>query len=174
MTKRPWAVGYIATGRRLWRLTPPHKNDFNVPTPLAIDGRLLVSTENNGTRLYDFDSGGTIRPEPLAEHAELAPDTHTPVAVGERLFGVWQKLYCLDLAHDLTTIWTSDDVQFLNYATLIGARNRVLVTTQEGELILLDATAPQFQPLARLRLFDDESGVYAYPAARGPEPLFAQ
>ena len=29
----------IATGRRLWTLKPPHDGDFNVPTPVAVDGR---------------------------------------------------------------------------------------------------------------------------------------
>jgi hypothetical protein len=36
---------------RLWRLVPAFDGDFNVPTPIAVDGKLLVSTENNGTRL---------------------------------------------------------------------------------------------------------------------------
>ena len=41
-----------------WRLVPPRRNDFNVPTPVPVGDKLLVSTENNGTstvtdRLYD-------------------------------------------------------------------------------------------------------------------------
>ncbi len=52
----------IATGNRLWTLEPPHDGDFNVPTPVAVDGgRLLVATENNGTRLYEFDAAGKHR-----------------------------------------------------------------------------------------------------------------
>ena len=38
------------TGRRLWTLVPPHSGDFNVPTPLVHEGRLMVATENNGAR----------------------------------------------------------------------------------------------------------------------------
>lgn len=163
----------IQTGRRLWRLEPPRKDDFNVPTPIAIDGRLLVCTENNGTRLYGFQSDGTIRPEPIAQHAELAPDTHTPIVLDNRLFGVWEKMFCLDLDNGLKTIWSSDDAPFINYTSIVGAGQRVLVTSQEGELILLDATANVFQPLSRLRLFADEAGVLAHPALVG-QSLFVR
>ena len=44
----------LATGQRLWTLTPPHTGDFNVPTPLAVDGRLLVMTENNQSAIVRF------------------------------------------------------------------------------------------------------------------------
>ena len=68
----------IADGHRVWTLIPPQKGDFNTPTPIAVDGRLLVSSENNGTRLYDFDDCGVICQEPVAEHCDLAPDASTP------------------------------------------------------------------------------------------------
>src|SRR5207302_1673345 len=55
-----------ATGKRLWTLLPEKPNDFNVPTPIALDDKLLVSTENNGTRLYEFDDNGLLKPKPIA------------------------------------------------------------------------------------------------------------
>jgi len=45
----------VQTGKRLWQLVPPTEGDFNVPTPVAVDGGVLVSTENNGKRFYRFD-----------------------------------------------------------------------------------------------------------------------
>lgn len=159
-----WDIG---TGTRLWRLVPPHDNDFNVPTPIEFEGQLIVSTENNGTRLYRFNSDGTIVPEPVAENTALAPDTHTPVLVGQRLFGVWDGLHCLDVQGGLKAIWTSDDVAFINYCTVLASENRVLVVSQEGELVLLDPAADHFAPISRLQLFDDESGVLAHPAPLG-------
>ena len=156
-----------ATGRRLWKLVPPKKNEFNVPTAIDLGGRLLVSTENNGTRIYRFKNDGTIIPEPEAQSAQLAPDSHTPVVVGGRVFGVWEELFCLDLAGGLKTLWSSDDSQFYNYATAMGGPNRVLIISAEGELILLDPTANAFEPISRLRLFKDDSGVLAHPALVG-------
>ena len=43
-----------------------------VPTPIAVDGSVLVSTENNGTRLYHFDAAGRIIPEPAAAFAGVS------------------------------------------------------------------------------------------------------
>ena len=50
-----------ATGERLWTLVPPNEGDFNVPTPIDAGGQLLLTTENNGTRLYGFDPAGRLR-----------------------------------------------------------------------------------------------------------------
>ncbi len=156
-----------ATGERLWQLVPPSADDFNVPTPIVVGDRLIVSTENNGTRLYRFDTSGRIVPQPEAEFEPLAPDTHTPVVTGKRLFGIWGRLFCLDVAHGLKQIYTADDDAFGNYASLIASDDRVLVTSQHGELLLLDALADQFHVLSRLKLFESDTGVYAHPALVG-------
>ena len=66
------------TGQRLWTLAPEKKGDYNVPTPVNVFGQLLVATENNGTRLYDFDSQGRILPVPVAQTRELAPAPRRP------------------------------------------------------------------------------------------------
>jgi hypothetical protein len=138
-----------------------------VPTPLIIGDKLLITTENNGTRLHAFDAHGRIVAAPLATNRDLAPDSHTPLAVNGRLFGVSHGLFCLDLSNQLRELWMSDDEAFSHYATLIGSRERVLVTTEKGELILLDAVAEKFAPLSRLKLFENDSGVFAHPALVG-------
>jgi outer membrane protein assembly factor BamB len=157
----------IESGERLWRLAPPRPNDFNVSTPIAAGGRLLVTSENNGTRLYDFTAGGQIVPAPAADYAELAPDCHTPVVAGGRLFGVDDGLHCLDLAAGLKRIWLNEDSAFSTYSTVIAAPGRLLVTTQDGELFLFDTRADDSAPLARLRVFEGDSGVYSHPALVG-------
>ncbi len=77
----------VKTGKRLWQLVPPAEGDFNVPTPIAVDGGVVVSTENNGTRLYRFDESGRIISKPAAEFADLSPDTVSPVVTCGRVFG---------------------------------------------------------------------------------------
>ena len=74
-----------ATGKRLWQLNPERPGDFNVPTPIPVGDKLLVTTENNGTRLFAFDAAGKIVPKPVAVHKKLAPDTHPPVVVADRV-----------------------------------------------------------------------------------------
>lgn len=155
-----------ATGKRLWKLTPENEHDFNVPTPVVWNDKLILSTENNGTRLYAFDDAGRIIAKPLASYEPLAPDMHTPVVVGNRLFGVSNKLHCLNVA-DLKPLWTVEDEAFSEYATIIASEDKLLITAQNGQLLLVDAKSDSFKLLSRLAVFPDESGVYAHPALVG-------
>jgi outer membrane protein assembly factor BamB len=161
----------VATGKQLWRLVPPKTGEFNVPTPIALGERLFVATENNAARLYGFDDAGVIVPKPIATYADLAPDIHTPVAAGGRLFGVWEGLHCLDLhATDsgaLKPIWKADDSAFYDYATIIAAGDRVLVTNKHGELLLIDGKANEYRLISRQKVFEDDPGVYSHPALVG-------
>jgi hypothetical protein len=145
----------VATGRRLWTLKPPHDGDFNVPTPIAVHGKLLVTTENNFTRLYGFDEDGHVIAEPLAVNEQLAPDISTPVVVGTRLFCVSDHLFCLDVANGLNPLWIGDDNAFGDYSPLIASDNRLLAIGLGGELILVDPQADKLQIIARQALFDD-------------------
>jgi len=158
----------LATGKRLWTLEPPNPGDFNVPTPLVWRDKLIVSTENNGTRMFRFAAGGAIDPEPIAEYAALCPDTHSPVIVGDRLLGILNGLHCLDLAGGrLAPLWIGKDPAFLEHASLIAAPDRLLVTSGEAELILIDASASDLKILSRYKALDGESGLLAHPALVG-------
>jgi outer membrane protein assembly factor BamB len=145
----------ISTGSRLWTLKPPHTGDFNVPTPVVVDGRLVVASENNGTRAYEFDNAGKIRQEPVAVNDELAPDVSSPAAVGPRIYCVWNDFYCLDAADGLRTIWVGEDKALGDSSPLLVTDKRVLAFGAGGELLLIDAKAPEFRIISRLHLFDD-------------------
>jgi len=153
-----------ATGRRLWVLLPPFSGDFNVPTPIDFGGKLLVATENNGTRLYGFDERGVIQPKALAEHEDLAPDTTTPVLAGGRLLGAWGGLFCLDPADALSERWTGADDAFEDHVSLLTDGKRLLVTSAEGELLLVDLTGDDYRLISRLPLFGDDAEVLSHPA----------
>jgi ABC-type phosphate/phosphonate transport system substrate-binding protein len=152
------------SGRRLWTLLPAKKGDYNVPTPVNVDGRLLVSTENNGTRLYDFDAGGQIRPVPAATNPRLSPDSSTPVIVDGLVYGCCRKLVCLDLNNELKTLYiVEEDAAFNDYAALIAGNGHVLAISVRGELVLLKALRDSVTPVSRLRLFQDTE-VWSHPA----------
>jgi hypothetical protein len=138
--------------------------DFNVPTPVVVDGRLLVCTENNGSRLFGFDDGGRIVAKPQAVNSELAPQTSTPVVVGSRIFCVSQRLYCLDAARGMKTLWIGEDAALGDFSPLLAAGERLLAIGRGGELLLVDATADELRILSRLQF---ASG----PAERGVEHL---
>jgi outer membrane protein assembly factor BamB len=160
------------SGRRLWRLAPEFDGDFNVPTPIVTKGRLLVTTENNGTRLYCFDSAGRIQSKPLAMNQDLAPDTSTPVALDGLVFGNHGALVCLDLEDQLKTLWEEyDDEGLTQYCSFIAGNGHVLVTSQTGEIHLIRADRQRYDCVGRLSLFDDvadtDREVWSHPALVG-------
>ncbi|MCX5645534.1 MAG: PhnD/SsuA/transferrin family substrate-binding protein [Phycisphaerae bacterium] len=155
------------TGRRLWTLVPEKKGDYNVPTPINVLGRLLVATENNGTRLHKFDPNGQIRLVPVDQTRDLAPDTSTPVVVDGLVFGCFHRLLCLDLNGGLKTLYAAErDGAFKEHAALIAGSGRVLAVTVGGELILFRAARDAFTPIGRLRVFKDTE-VWSHPALVG-------
>jgi outer membrane protein assembly factor BamB len=157
----------VKTGARLWQLVPPMEGDFNVPTPIAVDGGLVVATENNGTRLYRFDDAGRIILQPAAVYADLRPDTATPVVTGGRVFGAHRGLHCLDLQSGLKPLWQREDSALGDHAALFADAGRVLVVTMAGELLLLDAKSERCSIVSRLKLFADGGDVYSHPALAG-------
>jgi len=171
---RPQVIGYdavslgswdVQTGQRLWRLVPTEEGDFNVPTPIDAGGRLLVATENNGTRLYAFGDDGIIDPKPVAVNTDLAPDSHTPVVYRGRVFGASSgRLFCLD-AETLQTIWTWEDEAFNDYVSIVAGNDRLMITTVTGEMILMDAVANKPTVVSRIALFGlKPMDVFSHPA----------
>ncbi len=154
------------TGKRLWTLKPPKKNDFNVPTPINVDGQLLVSTENNGTRLYRFNDNGEVDPQPVAENSQLNPDTSTPVVVGDRLFCVNHVLWCLDLNAGMKPVWKMRDASLSKHGAIIASNDRLLVIG-DGELLLIDPHADKPKIISRVKTFEDEVPPYSHPALVG-------
>ncbi len=163
----------LATGKRKWTLPPVDKGEFNVPTPIIDGERLIISTEIGGTRIFTFDDRGVIKPKPLAENQDLAPDSHTPVLTAGRIFGVWQNFYCLDVNQGLEEIYKSTDIAYSEYATILASPTRVLVFTQNADVILLDAEASKYTEKSRWKLWPKEAGLYSHPAIAG-EHLFVR
>jgi outer membrane protein assembly factor BamB len=142
----------LATGKKLWGLRPPKDNDYNVGTPLNVEGRLLVATENNGARLYAFDKGGKVIPKAVATNEELVPPMSTPVCLEGSVFGGSTDLLCLD-ARTLKTLWAESNEQAVTgFTMLIGGNGRVLVLNEEGELALMIARAGKCELLGKMKV----------------------
>ena len=157
----------IKTGRRLWELVPPEEGDFNVPTPVDFDGKLLVTTENNGTRIYQFANDGTIEKTPVAQNGKLVPDCSTAVLSGGRVFGVYDAIFCLDPKNELDTVVRLTAKDCRSYTSLIASEDRVLVVTMSGRLILVDTTAEKPKIVSEVEIFDDAGESYSHPALVG-------
>ncbi len=160
----------IATGKRLWSLRPPEKKEeFNVPTPALAGGRLLLTTEQNGSRLYAFDSAGRPGPRPVAHNIEANPQVTSP-AVADNC--IWttsdeQGLMCLD--EQLRIIWQQKSAPFNDAASIIAGNHRVLIVTKNGTLGLLPARPDAGTKPELLALFpaSQEVEVWSQPALVG-------
>jgi outer membrane protein assembly factor BamB len=146
-------------GRRLWGVIPPVRGDFNVPTPLVMGELVFVTTENNGSRLYEFDVHGRAEPVPKATFADLAPDTSSPVAMNGRIYGASSGLVCLDSARGLKQLWSIDDPAFYNSLSVIACPHskRLLAMTHQAELVLIEDEGLTGKVRSRVSL--DQAGV---------------
>jgi outer membrane protein assembly factor BamB/ABC-type phosphate/phosphonate transport system substrate-binding protein len=147
-----------SNGNRLWELIPPDGSDFNVLTPVVLGEKILVGSENNGTRLYGFDLQGKVVDSPAARNDDLAPDTCTPVVVNGKIYATaYGELFCVRLK-DMKTLWKKADDMFYDHSTVIAGPDRVLVWTMSGDLLLLDATVENYRVVSHFKPF-------------GPKPL---
>ncbi len=172
---RRQAVGYdatslggwdISTGKRIWTITPPKKGDYNVPTPIAIMDRLLVATENNSMRLYEFANKGKAgRTKPKHQFADLAPDMVSPVVYNQMIFGCHDSyLYCLD-TNSLKLLWKARDEAYFGFVTLIAGNGRVMIMTIDGELLLVRADRNKYELISRLKVLTGEgTEIWSHPA----------
>lgn len=156
-----------ATGSRLWTVTPAASGDFNVPTPSVYQGRLIVSTENNGTRVYCFSPEGKVLPKPLVTEESLSPDTTTPIVAGDRLVGCRGELICLNLTSSPKVAWTASGSAFHDYCSFFSCGSRVLMMSFRGQLLLFDVKAKNYQLLGKASTFDPAIGSYSHPAFVG-------
>ena len=127
----------VADGKRLWEVKPRVANDFNVPTPIVSSHGVILTSENNGTRLHPWTQEGSVDPIPEAEFLDLAGDSHTPILMGNYLLGVDRGLYVLDVRQQLSSVAHFSDPSLEGYCSLIGSQDRVLVQCERGDLLLL-------------------------------------
>lgn len=163
----------VEDGKRLWEITPKVPNDFNVPTPIVMPEGVILTSENNGTRLHAWTSPGTADAAPAAEFLDLAGDSHTPVVVGKYLVGVDRGLYVLDIHSQLRGISELYNPSLDGYCSLIGSEDRVLVQCEKGELLLLQigqqsgSNQNVVRELDRIRVGDDSVQILAHGAIAG-------
>lgn len=156
------------TGKRLWIVEPEREGDFNVPTPIYHNNQIIVSSENNGTRIYKFDSNEKLIPKPIHAFGDLSPDTHTPVITAGKVFGVSGEAICLD-RKTLKMNWNDSGEEYDVYcAAVADKKGRVLTISSVGKMVLLDVSGPKVKVLGRMDLTGgQEIDVQSHPAFHG-------
>lgn len=179
-TDKGFAIGFdakdlaafeITSGRQIWKLAPEFSGDFNVPTPVRVSDKLLfVATENNGAQLIELHADcESPKTSPEARDEDFAPDSHTPVAVGNRIYGVHHGLWAFDAAEGpkLSRAWKHKDPRLDEYGFLVASGRRLLVLTYRCELILFEDQGTTVRELDSLDLKTETTETLSAPAFVG-------
>ena len=75
------------TGEKLWRYVPARPRDFNVPTPMLWRDRLVLTSENNGTRLFAFDADGRLICQNIGGVSHFVADLGVIIRDGLKRYG---------------------------------------------------------------------------------------
>jgi outer membrane protein assembly factor BamB len=138
-------------GRELWRLPWETEWDTNNTDPLVQGDRIFISSFSRGCGLFSV-SGGT--PQAIYTNQVLRSHLSPGVVSGEYLYAFNGEakretdLRCVHLATGELK-WSCKDPSF---GSLIRARDRLLVLSEKGELLLAEASPVQFKPLARAQV----------------------
>lgn len=159
-----WKAWRVSDGKRIWSHRPKSPGDFNVPTANFFGDQLVLSSEGNGTRVFDTTQADWPTRVPVAVYEALAPDMHTPVVCGESLVGVCGGLHVLNFEDQFKTSHFLDDDAFLDYASLFTDGEKVLAFSSSGELILIAVNESLPEILSRLSLTDERLTILAHPA----------
>ena len=175
----PQVVGYddrtagawdLKTGQRLWTLRMENAVGYVVPSPVTVGDRLLLTSDQEGARLYRFSLAGAVEGHPAALNEDVAPDVSTPTVWGDAILCSSGGLVLLDASPAnpqgiLKTLWvydTEDCVTGLCHTVV--SQDRALVMCEDGQVLLLAADRNACRVLDRQKLCDT---TWVYPALAG-------
>jgi outer membrane protein assembly factor BamB len=154
-----------AKGALLWAIPFTTAYDQNAVTPLVLGDAFVFSGESSPVRaIRPVRKGAAVEAGAAWESAEAAFYLSSPVTVGGRVIGFSHRKKGQFVALDAKTgrsIWTSEGRQGEN-AALVTLGNAVLALNTEGSLVVFDAAASTYAPLATYDVA--ESATWAHPA----------
>jgi outer membrane protein assembly factor BamB len=128
-----------ATGRRLWTIPGDGEPEYVVPSPVAWNGKMLV-TDSRSLRLYDFEKTGVACATPVALNDEVTAEMCTPTLLGDLALLTAGGLQALDLSDSLKRVWTNDKEDGFTAAAvshIIVGNGRAMVFPEDGTLSLV-------------------------------------
>ena len=135
------------TGKRLWEIPWQTEWDFNAADPVIHAGKLFVSSGNNaGCALYDI----TINPpRELWRNKNLKTPMNSSVLWKGNLYGFNDvNLTCVAWATGEKK-WSEPSIR---RGSLILADSKLLLLSEKGELVVAEATAEAYRPLAQVQI----------------------
>lgn len=157
-----------ADGSLLWSMPFVTEYDQNIITPVVVGDRVIFAGLGQPTTAYQIrKADGKWSPTQVWENRDVRLYMSSPVLVGDRLVGLAQRkkgqFFCLDAATG-KTLWTSEG-RAGEYAVILAVGKLLIAQTTDGELIVFDPAANQFQPIASYKVADKPT--WAQPALGG-------
>ncbi len=160
----------LESGKLLWRV--PLKTDAkrHAATPVIVGDDVIVNSQTIGLVCFTIakDSGG-LKAAPHWVNKALKINLATPVLVGGHLYsqGVNKDYVCVEAATGQLK-WSQPGFGQgrKDYASTIVAGNRLLVLTEGGELVLLEANPAKYTELGRLQVCGNTWSFPAYAGGR--------
>jgi outer membrane protein assembly factor BamB len=140
-----------ATGRELWRYPWETGWDTNNPDPLIYGDSVFISSFSRGCALLSLKDG---QPKVIYDKETLHNNLSPGVIVGDYLYsanGEAKKETDFRCIHFPTgeVKWIQKD---LPTASVICVSGKLLILTERGELVLAEASAAAFKPIARAQV----------------------
>jgi hypothetical protein len=131
---------------------------------VLLNDQLLITPENNRKRLSHFNADGSLAVQPDIENPDLKPDSQTPVVSGGRIYGIGGQLQELDPQDGLKTTAIITDDAFAGYGCLVASEQRLLVSSEDGKLLLLTTEERPSRIRSRLKLSESRTQILSHPA----------
>jgi len=142
------------SGKVAWRHPWRTRDDINAADPVIVGDKLLLSSgDNRGGAVLQLTKAA---PEVLWENKNLRAQFTPPVVLEGFIYGLdgnageRATLRCVDLATGAVK-WTGPAV---GTGGILAARNRLLVLSDKGELLLCAASPEGFKLLAQAKILD--------------------
>jgi outer membrane protein assembly factor BamB len=152
-TRAHLVAATVGQGKELWRYPWKTKYDVNAANPLVFGDKIFLSAGyDHGCALLKF-TGSII--SKIWENKNLRNMLNSSVMLGDYIYGIDgdggdrnASLRCLDVATG-SVRWKEPSVRA---GSLIAADGKLIVLSEQGELIIAQATAETFRPLARAKV----------------------
>jgi len=132
----------------LWRHPWPTSYGVNAADPVLIGDKIFISSGyNQGCALLKMNDNGV---SVVWQNKNMRNHFNSSIAIGDRIYGFDEspQLKCLELAAG-NVGWTESG---LGKGSLIGADGKLIVLGEKGQLVIADASATAFKPLARAQV----------------------
>jgi outer membrane protein assembly factor BamB len=149
-----YVAANIRTGKELWRITWETKYSVNAADPIVAGDRVLISSGyNKGTALFPMTSG---EPKATWKNKVLRTQTNPVVLLDGFVYGIdWSieskgRLKCVEL-NSGNARWEDPTI---GCGSLMAANGKLIVLSEDGELMIAPASPERFKPSAKAKVLD--------------------